>query len=82
MAAPHSGRGRGMGRTARRLAPFALEVWRRWQALPPEEKDRYRAVARRYAERGRAVGRGARDRVQTRRGGRVGGDGERRGERP
>jgi hypothetical protein len=56
-------------RAARRLAPLALEAWRRWQALPPEEKERYRALARRYAERGRTAGRGALDRFGARRGG-------------
>lgn len=66
MAAPHPGRAR---RAVRRLAPLALEAWRRWQALPPEEKERYRAMARRYAERGRTVGRGALDRFGRRRGG-------------
>jgi hypothetical protein len=57
--AASSGRGR---RTARRLAPIALEAWRRWQALSPEEKERYRALVRRYAERGRGVGRTAYER--------------------
>jgi hypothetical protein len=75
MASSPTGRGRGVGRTARRLAPLALEAWRRWQALPPEEKARYRALARRYAERGRTVGRGARDRLATRRRGGPGGPG-------
>jgi hypothetical protein len=54
------GRGR---RAARRLAPLALEAWRRWQSLPHEEKERYRALARRYAERGRDAGRMAYKRV-------------------
>ena len=65
MAAP-SGRGRS---TARRLAPLALEAWRRWQALPPEEKERYRNLARRYAERGRTLGRDTYARVGRRGGG-------------
>jgi len=60
-------RGAGLGRGARRLAPVALEAWRRWQALPPEEKERYRAMARRYADRGRTVGGGALGRVRNRR---------------
>ena len=69
MASGH-GAGPGRGRsTARRLAPFALEAWRRWQAQPPEEKERYRALARRYADRGRTVGRGALDRFGRGRGG-------------
>lgn len=60
-------RGAGLGRGARRLAPLALEAWRRWQALSPEEKARYLAMARRYADRGRTVGRGAVGRVRDRR---------------
>jgi hypothetical protein len=33
-------------------------AWERWQALSPEEKERYRRRARDYAERGRrALGR-------------------------
>jgi hypothetical protein len=28
-------------------------AWERWQALSPEEKERYRRRARDYAERGR-----------------------------
>ncbi len=61
-------RGAGLGRGVRRLAPVALEVWRRWQALSPEDKARYRALARRYADRGRGIGRGAMDRARKRRG--------------
>jgi len=64
--ATQPGRGR---KAARRLAPLALEAWRRWQSLPPEEKERYRSLARRYAERGRGVGRTAYDRFGRRGGG-------------
>jgi hypothetical protein len=28
-------------------------AWERWQALSPDEKERYKARAREYAERGR-----------------------------
>jgi hypothetical protein len=30
-------------------------AWERWQALPPEQKERYRRRAQGYAERGRKV---------------------------
>lgn len=40
-------------RLARRLTPFAMEAYRRWQALAPEEKERYMRQARGYADRGR-----------------------------
>lgn len=40
-------------RYARRLTPLAMEAYRRWQALSPEEKERYKNQARGYADRGR-----------------------------
>ena len=41
--------------TARRLWPVALEAWRRWDRLPPSEKERYRRMAGDYARRGRSA---------------------------
>ena len=38
---------------ARRLWPYVLMAWERWQAMPPEQKERYKRQARGYAERGR-----------------------------
>jgi hypothetical protein len=35
------------------LWPYMLMAWERWQALSPEEKERYKRTAREYAERGR-----------------------------
>jgi hypothetical protein len=40
-------------RGARRLWPYLLMAWERWQALSPEEKERYKRRAREYAQRGR-----------------------------
>jgi hypothetical protein len=40
---------------ARRLWPYLLMAWERWQQLPPEDKERYKRQARDYAERGRKV---------------------------
>ena len=40
-------------RTARRAWPYVLMAWERWQALSPEEKERYKKRARDYADRGR-----------------------------
>jgi hypothetical protein len=40
-------------RGARRVWPYVLMAWERWQALSPEEKERYKLRAREYAERGR-----------------------------
>ena len=49
-------------RLARRVAPVAAEAYRRWNALTPQEKERYKARARGYAERGRDVAKRARRR--------------------
>lgn len=38
---------------ARRLWPYVLLAWERWQALSPEQQERYRRQARDYAARGR-----------------------------
>ena len=38
---------------ARRLWPYLLMAWERWQALPPEKKEQYKRQARDAAERGR-----------------------------
>jgi hypothetical protein len=37
--------------TARRVWPLALEAWRRWDRLPPHEKERYRRMASDYAKK-------------------------------
>ena len=37
----------------RRLWPYVLMAWERWQQLSPEEKERYKKQARDFAERGR-----------------------------
>jgi glycogen debranching enzyme len=42
-------------RQLRRLWPYVLMAWERWQKLSPEEKERYKRQARDYAERGRKV---------------------------
>ena len=38
---------------AKRAWPVVLMAWERWQALPEQDKERYRRQARQYAERGR-----------------------------
>ena len=47
------GRTRKAVRGARRMWPYVLMAWERWQSLSPEEKARYRKQARDYADRGR-----------------------------
>jgi hypothetical protein len=51
--AGRAGRARSAARGARRVWPYVLMAWERWQALSPEEKERYKKRARGYAERGR-----------------------------
>jgi glycogen debranching enzyme len=42
-------------RNARRLWPYALMAWERWQQMSPDEKERYKRQARQYADRGRRL---------------------------
>jgi glycogen debranching enzyme len=37
----------------RRLWPFVMMAWERWQQLSPDQKERYKRQAREYARRGR-----------------------------
>ena len=38
-------------RLARRGIPIAMELYRRWQSLTPEQRERYLKMARDYASR-------------------------------
>ena len=38
-------------RLAKRGIPIAIELYRRWQSLPPEQRDRYLKMAREYASK-------------------------------
>ena len=42
-------------RQLRRLWPYVLMAWERWQSLSPQEKERYKRQARDYAGRGKRV---------------------------
>jgi glycogen debranching enzyme len=58
MARQRQGSGTRLARTGRRVRrvwPYVLMAWERWQALSPEEKERYKRRAREYADRGRRV---------------------------
>ena len=48
-------RARNAGRGARRLWPYVLMAYERWQTLTPEEKERYKQRARDFSERGRRL---------------------------
>jgi HMG-box domain len=37
----------------RKLWPYLLMAWERWQSLSPDEKERYKRQAREYVDRGR-----------------------------
>jgi hypothetical protein len=50
---PRGARLQRANRAARRAWPILLAAWERWQALSPEEKERYKRRARQYADRGR-----------------------------
>jgi hypothetical protein len=49
------GRGSKAVSNARRLWPYLLMAWERWQALSPEEKERFKKQARDYAELGKRM---------------------------
>jgi hypothetical protein len=53
MAAPKPGRLARTRGAAKRAWPIALEAWRRWDNLTPQQKDRYKKTAGDYAQRGR-----------------------------
>jgi hypothetical protein len=42
---------RAAARLARRGVPIAIELYRRWQQLTPEQRERYLQLARQYADR-------------------------------
>ena len=48
-----AGRTRSAARNVRRVWPYVLMAWERWQSLSPEEKERYKKQARGYMDRGR-----------------------------
>jgi len=50
---PRLRRTRGAVRGARRVWPYVLMAWERWQSLSPDEKERYKKQARGYINRGR-----------------------------
>ena len=47
------GRTRSAARGARRVWPYVLMAWERWQALSDEEKQRYKKRAQGYVVRGK-----------------------------
>ena len=52
-AGARAGRARSAARGVRRVWPYVLMAWERWQSLTPEEKARYKKQARGYMDRGK-----------------------------
>ena len=46
---------RAAAQLARRGVPIAIELYRRWQELTPEQRERYLKMARQYADRANAA---------------------------
>jgi hypothetical protein len=46
-------RTRSAARGARRVWPYVLMAWERWQSLSPEEKERYKKRAQGYVKQGK-----------------------------
>jgi hypothetical protein len=49
------GRAQLVVRSAKRVAPLVAEAYRRWNALPEKDKERYRQRARESSERVREL---------------------------
>ena len=52
---------RAAARLARRGVPVAIELYRRWQRLTPEQRERYLKTAQQYAQRAGTVAKQAGD---------------------
>ena len=52
-AGARAGRARSAAHNVRRVWPYVLMAWERWQSLSPEEKERYKKQARGYMDRGK-----------------------------
>ncbi len=55
MSGKEVGRSRRAVHNARRLWPYVMIAWKRWQDLSPAERERYKRQAREYAQRGREL---------------------------
>jgi hypothetical protein len=55
LSGPGGGRASRAAHGVRRLWPYLLMAWERWQALPEDRKQHYKRQARDYADRGRRL---------------------------
>jgi hypothetical protein len=49
--AAYVGRAKTAAKFARKAVPVGMELYRRWQAMPPEQRERYMKTVRDYASR-------------------------------
>jgi acyl-CoA reductase-like NAD-dependent aldehyde dehydrogenase len=49
--AAYVGRAKTAARFAKKAVPVGMELYRRWQAMPPEQRERYMKTVRDYAAR-------------------------------
>jgi hypothetical protein len=47
--AAYVGRAKSAAKFARKAVPVGLELYRRWQAMPPEQRERYIKTVKEYA---------------------------------
>ena len=47
--AAYVGRAKSAAKFARKAVPVGMELYRRWQAMPPEQRERYMKTVKEYA---------------------------------
>ena len=47
--AVYAGRAKTAAKFAKKAVPVGIELYRRWQAMPPEQRERYMKTVRDYA---------------------------------
>jgi hypothetical protein len=45
------GRAKTAAKFARKAVPVGMELYRRWQAMPPEQRERYMKTVKEYASK-------------------------------
>ena len=61
------GRAKQAAKFARKAVPIGMELYRRWQALPPEQRERYMKTMREYATKAGDAARNASNKRQAKR---------------
>ena len=47
--AAYAGRAKTAAKFAKKAVPVGIELYRRWQAMPPDQRERYMKTVREYA---------------------------------